>query len=115
MFPWAFFRRTACGDDSGIDEETQRSDVRDASPAARSEEVAGCRKMNVLVWRGDAKLGGYQWETMDDLTDISGDDDSDVDDSTTSEAAPPAKKLKTEECHEHAPKVAGAMQEVYSE
>ena len=43
-------------------------------------------------------MGGYQWETMDDLTDISGeDDDRDGDDATTSAAVPPAKKLKTEE------------------
>ena len=115
MFPWAFFRRTACGDDSGGDEETQRGDVRDAFPAAKSEEVVGCREMNVLVWRGDSKLGGDRWETMGDLTDISDDDDSDVDDGTTSGAAPPAKKLKTEECHEHTPKAVGAMREVDSE
>ena len=66
------------------------------APPPQPEEKTDCRKTKVQVWRGDAKLGGDQWETMDDLTDCS-DDDGGGD--AAPETEPSAKKHKTEECH----------------
>ncbi len=64
MFPWAKFRRSG-GED--CDDEAQHSDVR-AAPKAEEKTDYGMTK--VQIWRGDAKLGSNQWETMEDLTDV---------------------------------------------
>ena len=90
QFPWYGFRRS--GDDDS-DEDTQHSDIR---AAPQPEEKTDCRKTKVQIWRGDAKLGSNQWETMEDLTDVSDDEGGD-DDGTAPETEPIAKQLRTEE------------------
>ena len=89
MFPWAKFRRSG-GED--CDDEAQHSDAR-AAPKAEEKTDYGMTK--VQIWRGDAKLGSNQWETMEDLTDVSDDEGGD-DDGTAPETEPIAKQLRTE-------------------
>ena len=118
MFPWAHFRMTACSDDDS-DEETQRGSV--VCAATRPEDRTDDSKTQVLVWRGDAILGGGWTEFADDLTDVEectgdlkpvGDIDGEDGDAAASGAEPPAKKLKAKECDDHAPEVEGALQNV---
>ncbi len=102
MFPWAHFRRTACCDDDGGDEEIQRSDAR---AATQPDEKTDCSMTKVEVGRGDPILGHDQTEFADDLTDVE-DNGGDGVGAAAAGAEPPAKKFK--ECDEHAPQGTGS-------
>ena len=87
MFPWADFRRTACGDDS--DEETEHSKS-GARAVPQPEEKPDSFSTSVLVWRGCAEAGRCQKEFADDLVDVSSDEGD------SSQATPPSTAAEVE-------------------